>query len=452
MGQSLFIKESFFKTIKDNIQIIHDQGYNTPDEFLSSIIEKLNDEYDFFEIKSYEICNEDETCSQYGQYGAFVDGDNLPYEKVVIFFTPINSKIGDVIIEQSCMPTICRQMQYDLNFLLDNKYKKIAVLTSKINQTNTAPIIYNKLQMDVNSLNTLNIDVIPFFQIKNLSTDIKFSSLDEYLDMSIHLQERIKANSQFQYLTVENNVLYGNCETNHIKGEFIKSFCFRFLTAMFSGKNSYTYSIEAIKKQLTKLGNQFLNLSNFIEYINSHAVFTYDEIIEQVESDIVVMDDDIDETYIDDIFREPIKVIDKTGRKRFKVQKRIKDIVLEEAKYLCNCHDDMHVYFESISRNNYLEGHHLIPMNRQEEYYISKKINLDNKYNLIPLCPNCHSQIHFGSRSARLKILAKLFCINEKGLKKLNQDITIQLLASYYNIGLNEKEAEELLQSISVKL
>ncbi len=452
MGQILFIKESFLNTIKYNLQIIKEQGYDTPDKFLFSIIEKLNDEYDFFEIESYEICDKDKRCSQYSQYGAFVDGDNLPYDKVVIFFTPLDTKIGNVIIEQSLMPTIYMQMKCDLNFLLDNKYKKIAVLTSQINQTNTAPIIYNKLQMDVNSLNTLNIDVIPFFQIKNLSTDTKFNSLDEYLDMSTYLQEKIKANSQFQYLTVDNNILYGNFEQEHVKGEFIKSFCFRFLTAMFAGKNSYIYNIDFIKNKLERLGNHLTNLDKFIQYINNNSVFTYNEMTATVDNDIVVMDEDIEEENINDINRVPTKAVDMSGRRRFKVQKRIKDIVLQESKYLCNCHDDTHVYFEAINNNNYLEGHHLIPMNRQEEYYIDKKINLDNKFNLIPLCPHCHSQIHFGSRNARLEIIVKLFILNENKLKKMNKKITIQLLASYYNIGLNEKEAEKLLQSISVKL
>lgn len=118
---------------------------------------------------------------------------------------------------------------------------------------------------------------------------------------------------------------------------------------------------------------------------------------------------------------------------------------MQEAEYLCNCHNDMHFYFESMNNHNYLEGHHIIPMNRQEEYYFDRQINLDNKYNLIPLCPNCHSQIHFGNRSARLKIIAKLFLLNENKLKKLNKDITIQLLASYYNIGIDDKEVNEFI-------
>lgn len=65
-------------------------------------------------------------------------------------------------------------------------------LTSKINSNNKVDIDYNKMQMDVNSLNTLNFDVIPFFSIINLSTDTKFNTLTEYLEMSDFLQKKHK--------------------------------------------------------------------------------------------------------------------------------------------------------------------------------------------------------------------------------------------------------------------
>lgn len=449
MGQILYIKKEFINSIEDNIEIIISQGYDTPEIFLKAIIDTLNSEYNFFEILDYELCNNDPECKQYSQYSAFVSGDDLPYDKVVIFFTPISTKIGDVIIEQSIMPTIYTQMCEDLNFLIDNKYKKIAVLTSKINKNNYAPINYNKLQMDVNSLNTLNIDVIAFFKIANLSTDTKFNSLEEYLDMSNYLQRKMSSNSQFQYLTLKDGVLYGNCTSDHIKGQFTKSFCFRFLTAIFSGKHEYKYDISNIKNLFDKLNNQFLNLDKFINYVNSHSIFISSDIISPGDNDIVIMDDILDEENLEDISRTPERALDTSGRMRFKVQKRIKDNVLHDAQYLCKCHDHLHFYFESIDNHNYIEGHHLIPMNRQEEYYLDRQVNLDNKYNIIPLCPNCHCQIHFGSRKARLEIITKLFLQNEYQLKKLNTDITLQLLASYYNIGLDDIEAEELLRLYS---
>lgn len=446
MEQILFIQTKFYDSIIKHEDIIKNKGYNSADDFLNAIINKLNHEYDFLKIKKFQQCSNKSKDSPYGQYGAFVDGDNLQYKKVVIFFTPISSKIGNVIIEECFMPTICKQMEQDINFLLDNKYKKIAILTSEINKTNTVSTAYNKMQMDVNSLNTLNIDVIPFFPIKNLSTDTRFNSLDEYLDMSKYLQKKSQSNSQYEYLNIKYNILYGQCELSQIKGQFIKSFCFRFLTAIFSGKNNYKYDINEITQVVGKLDNQFANLQRFIEHINNNVVFIDTEELISIDNDSVIDYGEIEPANIDNIYRKPEKASDITGRKRFKVQKKIRDIVLKEAQYLCNCHNNKHFYFESINNHNYVEGHHLIPMNRQEEYYINKKINLDNKYNIVSLCPNCHCQIHFGSRKAKLKIISELFIRNKENLKIINPDITIELLASYYNIGLDNDEIELYLK------
>jgi len=137
---------------------------------------------------------------RYGQYGAFVDGNITPYKDVVMCFTPIESKAGNVIIAQGVIPIICKQMEENIQFLIDGNIKKILLLTSQVNKNNEiANDKYHTLQMDVNSLNMLNFDVIQFFNIKNLSTDMKFNSLTEYIEVSDFLQHKQKANSQTKY-------------------------------------------------------------------------------------------------------------------------------------------------------------------------------------------------------------------------------------------------------------
>lgn len=445
MSQTLVIKEEYFNSLSsgNNANILKSKGYDSPDEFLKGIIDRLNEEFNFFEITNYRFCLSKDEKSLYSKYGAFVEGDNLPFEKVVVFFTPIDSKQGNVIIEQSLMPTICNQMEIDLTFLLNNNYKKIALLTSQINLKNEVPITYNKLQMDVNSLNTLNIDVIPFFPIKNLSTDTKFNSLTEYLDMSNYLQKKLPSNKQFEYLKIMEDTLYGQCETAQLQGEFLKSYCFRFLTAIFSGGNDYKYDISDITNKLSKLDNQFANLERFINFANSSILKQVHTII-HVDEDIIESDDELED--IADVHRKPEKGIDRAGRKRFKTQKKIRDSVLENANYLCDCHDKKHFYFESTDLHNYVEGHHIVPMNRQEEYYFDKNINLDIINNIVPLCPNCHCQIHLGSRQARIKIISELFVRNKAKLLSFNPDLTLSILASYYNIGMESEEEKDWIK------
>ena len=79
-------------------------------------------------------------------------------------------------------------------------------------------------------------------------------------------------------------------------------------------------------------------------------------------------------------------------------------------------------------------------MNRQQEYYFDSSINLDIPNNIVPLCPNCHSQIHLGSRQARLKIISELYVRNKAKLLSINPNLTLSILASYYNIGLENEE------------
>ena len=85
-------------------------------------------------------------------------------------------------------------------------------------------------------------------------------------------------------------------------------------------------------------------------------------------------------------------------------------------------------------------------MNRQEEYYFDKSINLDIPNNIVPLCPNCHCQIHLGSRQARIKIISELFVRNKIKLLSFNSELTLPILASYYNIGLDEEESNKWLK------
>lgn len=442
MSQKLVIQESFFNSVIKNIEIIKEKGFANVDLFFQGIIKKLNDEFSFLEIDGYRFSLSEES-KEYSQYGAFIEGSDLPYEKIIIFFTPISSKQGNVIIEQSLMPTICKQMNLDITFLLNAKYKKIVVLTSKINSANEVSITYNKLQMDINSLNTMNFDVIPFFAIKNLSTDTYFNSLTEYLEMSNFLQKKAYANSQIQLMWVKDNTLYGHCEKSQLKGEFQKSFCFRFLSAIFAGGNDFKYNIDGVLNKLDRTDNQFGNLKNFVEYANT-SILKPTGLITPKDDDIIEGDDDIQD--IDNIHRVPDRGIDPTGRKRFKTQRKIRDSVLEKAHYMCDCDDAKHFYFESVDLHNYVEGHHVVPMNRQEEYYFYENINLDVPNNIVALCPTCHCQIHLGSRQARLKILSELYVRNKARLLTINPNLTLSILASYYNIGLEDEEERDWLK------
>lgn len=450
MNNTLVINRRFYDSVNtnENLGVIRSFGYHSVDDFFTSICEMLNQEYDFVKLKDYRFLTNKES-KKYNMFSGFVDGDVDPYKQVVFSFTPISTKLGNTNIVQELMPMIANQMKTNINFLIDDKIKKICILTSRFNLKNTISKEYNTLQMNVNSLNTINFDVIQFLKVKHLSPDTMFNSLEEYLEMAKFLQRKNLSNTQYEYFKLKDGVLYGDALESQIKGQWQKTFVFKYLTAIFSGKKRYKYNIDRVMKHV-KVDNQLQNLEKFIEFVNNSDI-DFTMTTEIPIDDVVDSNDDIENT--DDVKRSPNKSIGKTGRQRFRTQRKIRDLVLQEHNYLCNCHDLKHFYFESSDTfNNYVEGHHMIPMNRQSEYWDDKEINLDVESNIVPLCPTCHAQIHLGSRRAKLDILTEIYVRDEIRIKRVDDEIDLIKLASYYNIGLEKEEERYLLSRAEIKV
>lgn len=63
---------------------------------------------------------------------------------------------------------------------------------------------------------------------------------------------------------------------------------------------------------------------------------------------------------------------------------------LIRAAYLCEADPAHKTFVSSVTGQNYVEAHHLIPMSRQGEVNVS----LDVVANIVSLCPTCHRAIH----------------------------------------------------------
>ena len=79
--------------------------------------------------------------------------------------------------------------------------------------------------------------------------------------------------------------------------------------------------------------------------------------------------------------------------------------VIIAAEHTCETNAN-HVTFTSARfKTQYMEGHHLIPMNQQGHFDNS----LDVYSNLVSLCPICHRLLHHGIESERKPVLRKLY-------------------------------------------
>ncbi|WP_281948709.1 MrcB family domain-containing protein [Vibrio parahaemolyticus] len=104
---------------------------------------------------------------------------------------------------------------------------------------------------------------------------------------------------------------------------------------------------------------------------------------------------------------------------------------IKTADYKCE-NDESHITFVSAaSGKQYVEAHHLIPMEFQDDFDFS----IDVPENIISLCPTCHRLFHHATAKDKEEILGKFFDKRSKMLSKergviINKD----RLFRYYKI------------------
>ncbi|GAA0070945.1 hypothetical protein UT300003_24690 [Clostridium sardiniense] len=118
----------------------------------------------------------------------------------------------------------------------------------------------------------------------------------------------------------------------------------------------------------------------------------------------------------------------KDGTKYWNRDRSIVDRVIDIKNNECE-YDNRHRYFISKATNkNYVEGHHLIPMQFQDEFEYS----LDVESNIVSVCLVCHKIIHLGRLEDKIKIIEKLYNLREHELKSSGLDIGLDELIELY--------------------
>lgn len=106
----------------------------------------------------------------------------------------------------------------------------------------------------------------------------------------------------------------------------------------------------------------------------------------------------------------------------------LREIAVQNADYKCE-YDNSHSSFTCKSTNKqYMEGHHLIPMGKQDEF----ANKLDISANIFSLCPNCHRIVHYGILDEKKPILDKLFNKRKAVLQNFVPEINFEKLVNLY--------------------
>ena len=217
-------------------------------------------------------------------------------------------------------------------------------------------------------------------------------------------------------------------------------------------KDLYKYTNEKINigdintlKQSEELRKKFLNtkelveknkrgnnmysvgLTNFIKFIGSYDSYN-NSILESNQN-----------LYITEkvIYKQPILNV----RKRKKTAKRvienktqwprdpkIIEDVLNYNFYICEVDKEHKFFVSKVTNKNYVEGHHLIPMEFQENFNYS----LDTEANIMCLCPICHLILHRGLFEEKEEVIKKLYRKHNENLIKSGIEISLEELFYIY--------------------
>ncbi|WAH37033.1 MrcB family domain-containing protein [Alicyclobacillus dauci] len=117
------------------------------------------------------------------------------------------------------------------------------------------------------------------------------------------------------------------------------------------------------------------------------------------------------------------------GRKSWQRDIGIARGALENANFLCEF-DPTHVsYTSKRTGRNYVEAHHLVPLNLQDQFEYS----LDVTANVVALCRNCHGRIHYAVASEKEEVLEKLYELRRERLLGHGIDIGLEDLKRAYD-------------------
>lgn len=131
--------------------------------------------------------------------------------------------------------------------------------------------------------------------------------------------------------------------------------------------------------------------------------------------------------------RDKELIVDSKGKPGLKRNGKYKDIAIQNSNFSCELgskENQHNTFIWGNTKHNYVEGHHLIPMNA----YAAFDQHIDCVSNIVALCPNCHRCVHHGSDSERKELLLKLYNDRIVNLNKANIFLEFPQLLEFYGI------------------
>ncbi|MEK3966302.1 MULTISPECIES: HNH endonuclease [Paenibacillus] len=170
-----------------------------------------------------------------------------------------------------------------------------------------------------------------------------------------------------------------------------------------------------------------------------------DALVNDLNNNFLMSDEDLEDgDYQNSLETDFRKVEDKPEVPKKKKKQRILNGVkvwdrdpkvaqraIKKALFQCEFDINHSTFISSVSKENYVEAHHLIPMKFQNDF---ENVSLDTESNILALCPNCHRMIHH-SRPKEKKLLLKEFYEKRKDqLHNLGIEFSLVNLNNFYGM------------------
>ena len=179
--------------------------------------------------------------------------------------------------------------------------------------------------------------------------------------------------------------------------------------------------------------DQLFNLAG--TNLMSLQALTDSEFQSEVEESLAIADSEVDLADIEGPENKPALLPSAAGTKyKRDVNKSRKAI--KRSGYTCEVDAAHESFISNVTKKQYLEAHHLIPMAEQEKFENS----LDIAPNIVSLCPNCHRLIHHGIYTEKTKLIKALFSARKVEIVKKGIDIKEFDLLNVYKGTVEETD------------
>jgi 5-methylcytosine-specific restriction protein A len=272
------------------------------------------------------------------------------------------------------------------------------------------------------------------------------SPITEYI---AHYKDRSRFIKFFENISLfkitSNDISINENFDNYFNKNFIEKLDIDELNMQLSRDVDYTYfltthqefNVNLIDKNVDGLDNTFVLDTPKIR--NKKVIEDLNGVLEDYDNDYVekvneVKEDNINENIAKNAFKNKPSTASASLLKRYSKNPLVGKIAIKNADYKCE-NNSLHETFISYrTKNQFMEAHHLIPINQQDNMWDKFNVNVDCIENIISLCPNCHRAIHYAEKDVKRKLIKKLYEMKVAEFYRINLKVSLNDLFKIYDV------------------